>query len=57
MWAVETLRTKHVTGDSRAPKGSPEATPMKTSEVALSAANKLIQGDWPVWADRDKNDP
>jgi prepilin-type N-terminal cleavage/methylation domain-containing protein/prepilin-type processing-associated H-X9-DG protein len=57
VWAVETLRVKHVTGDSRAPKGSAQATSIKTSEIAKSASNKLIQGDWPWWADRDKNDP
>jgi len=57
VWAVETLRVKHVTGDSLAPKGSPEATPMKTSEVSISPSNKLIEGDWLWWADRDKNDP
>ncbi|MBX3732558.1 MAG: type II secretion system protein [Verrucomicrobiae bacterium] len=57
VWAVETLRVKHVTGDSRAPRGSPQGTPIKTSEIAISAANKLIQGDWPWWADRNKNDP
>jgi prepilin-type N-terminal cleavage/methylation domain-containing protein/prepilin-type processing-associated H-X9-DG protein len=53
-WSVETLRIKHVTGSSKAAKGSAEATPMKTSEVARSPANKLITGDWPWWADRDK---
>ena len=52
VWAVQTLRVKHVTGDSMAPKGSPEATPMKSSEIARSPSNKLIQGDWPWWADR-----
>ena len=57
VWAVETLRVKHVTGDSKAAKGSKEATPIKTSEIALGSSNKLIQGDWPWWADRDKNDP
>ena len=57
VWAVDTLRVKHVTGDSKAARGTPEATPMKTSEIAISAANKLVQGDWPWWADRDKNDP
>jgi prepilin-type N-terminal cleavage/methylation domain-containing protein len=56
VWAVETLRIKHVTGDSTAP-GTPNGTPMKTSEIARSPSNKLIQGDWPWWADRDKNDP
>jgi len=55
-WGVETLRTKHVMGDSTALKGSPEATPMKTSEVATSPSNKLIQGDWVFWPDRDKSD-
>ena len=30
---------------------------MKVSEIARSPSNKLIQGDWPTWADRDKNDP
>jgi prepilin-type N-terminal cleavage/methylation domain-containing protein/prepilin-type processing-associated H-X9-DG protein len=57
VWAVETLRVKHVTGDSTAPRGSPQATPMKTSEIGLSPSNKLIEGDWLWWADRDKNDP
>jgi prepilin-type N-terminal cleavage/methylation domain-containing protein/prepilin-type processing-associated H-X9-DG protein len=57
VWAVETLRVKHVTGDSEAPKGTPAATPMKTSEIAVSPSNKLIEGDWLWWADRDKSDP
>jgi len=57
VWAVETLRIKHVTGDSLATKGTPQATPMKTGEIARSPSNKLIQGDWPWWADRNKNDP
>ena len=56
-WSVDTLRTKHVMGDSKAARGSPEGTPMKTSEVAQSPSNKLIQGDWVFWPDRDKNDP
>jgi prepilin-type N-terminal cleavage/methylation domain-containing protein/prepilin-type processing-associated H-X9-DG protein len=56
VWSVETLRVKHVTGDSTRP-GSKEGTPIKTSEIARSPSNKLIQGDWIWWADRDKNDP
>ncbi len=55
VWSVETLRVKHVTGDSRAP-GTPQGTPIKTSEIGRSPSNKLIQGDWPWWADRNKND-
>lgn len=54
VWAVETLRIQHVTGDSLAARGSPQARPMKSSEIARSASNKLISGDWPWWADRDK---
>jgi prepilin-type N-terminal cleavage/methylation domain-containing protein/prepilin-type processing-associated H-X9-DG protein len=57
VWAVKQMRVKPVTGDSRAPRGSAEGTPIKTSEIARSASNKLIQGDWPWWADRNKNDP
>lgn len=56
VWAVETLRIKHVFGDSGAP-GTPNGTSMKASEVARSPSNKLLMGDWPWWADRDKNDP
>jgi len=57
VWAVEMLRVKHVTSDSKAAKGTPESRSMKTSEVARNSSRKLIQGDWPWWADRDKNDP
>jgi prepilin-type N-terminal cleavage/methylation domain-containing protein/prepilin-type processing-associated H-X9-DG protein len=57
VWSVETLRVKHVTGDALAAKGTPQATPMKASEIAKSASNKIVEGDWPVWADRDKKDP
>ena len=55
VWSVETLRVKHVTGDSGNPN-SPEGKPIKTSEIARSASNKLVQGDWPWWADRKKED-
>jgi prepilin-type N-terminal cleavage/methylation domain-containing protein/prepilin-type processing-associated H-X9-DG protein len=57
VWGVETLRIKHVTGASLDPVGSPTATPMKLGEIARHPSNKLIEGDWPWWADRDKNDP
>jgi prepilin-type N-terminal cleavage/methylation domain-containing protein len=54
-WAGEAFRVKHITGDSLAAKGSPEATPMRESEIALSPANKVILGDWPWHANRDAN--
>lgn len=57
VWAVETLRIQHVTGDSMAARGKPEATSMKLGDVARHPSNKLIEGDWLWWADRDKNDP
>jgi prepilin-type N-terminal cleavage/methylation domain-containing protein/prepilin-type processing-associated H-X9-DG protein len=57
VWSFETVRVKHVMGDSTAAKGTPAATPIKTSEIARSPSNKLIQGDWPWYADRDKKDP
>jgi prepilin-type N-terminal cleavage/methylation domain-containing protein len=57
VWGVETLRIKHVTGASLDPPSSSTAKPMKLSEIARHPSNKIIEGDWPVWADRDKNDP
>jgi len=55
VWSVETLRIRHVTGDSSSPN-TDQGKSMKTSEIAISASNKLVQGDWPWWADRNKND-
>ncbi|MDP6795325.1 MAG: type II secretion system protein [Verrucomicrobiota bacterium] len=61
VWAVETLRIQHVTGDSnvglRDPWGFPSRRrPMKSSEMNRSPSNKLVTGDWPWWADRKKTD-
>lgn len=55
-WAVEAVRVQHVTGDSEAPKGSPQATPMKSSEMIKGTSNKLVTGDWPWWTGRDKRE-
>ena len=55
MWSVDWFGVKHTTADSNA-RGTPEGTPMKTSEMARSAANKLIQGDWPWMGSRDPGD-
>ena len=57
VWAVETLRVQHVMADSTADRNTPEGKPIKTSEIARSPSNKLIQGEWPWYASRDKNDP
>jgi prepilin-type N-terminal cleavage/methylation domain-containing protein/prepilin-type processing-associated H-X9-DG protein len=57
MWSVDWFRVKHVTGDSRAPRGSYESLPIKTSDFARSPANKIVQGDWHWHGTRDVNDP
>ncbi len=63
VWAVQTLRVQHVTGDSsqaRSPSmkvADDPSQPIKASDIARSPSNKLVQGDWPWWADRDKLHP
>jgi len=53
----DSYRTRHVCGDSRLPAGTYEATPIKGSEVARSAANKIIQAEWDWHAHHDVNNP
>ena len=55
-WAVESVRVQHVTADSRASRGTPQARPMKSAEMVRGASNKIFTGDWPWWSGRDKND-
>jgi prepilin-type N-terminal cleavage/methylation domain-containing protein len=47
-WAIDFIRTRRITGDINAPRGSDEGTSLKSSDIARSAANKIIQGDW-IW--------
>ncbi|MFM7103555.1 MAG: type II secretion system protein [Verrucomicrobiota bacterium] len=47
-WAVDFARTKRVTGDVRAAASTYNGQSMKSSEIALSPVNKIIQGDW-IW--------
>ncbi|KAB2674846.1 MAG: type II secretion system protein [Verrucomicrobia bacterium] len=54
-WAGDFARTKHVTGD-RNNQGTYNGTPMKSSEIAQSAANKIVQGDWPWHPNRGWDD-
>ena len=56
-FAVNTFRTRHVTGDSTAARGTQEATPIKTSLIAQGPANKIIQGDVPWHGNRKPADP
>ena len=53
-WAIDTWRVQHVAGDSRDPINDP---PIKESQIALHASNKLIQGDWAWHGNRDASDP
>jgi len=56
-WAIDSFRVKHTTGDSLAYPGSPEAKPIKQSEISKHPVNKIIQGDWPWHGNRDPNQP
>jgi len=56
MWAVDWFGVKHTTANSRVSPGSPDGRPIKTSEIARSPANKIIQGDWPWHGSRDAGD-
>ncbi len=46
-----------VTSDSGAPSRSPEATPIRGTEIARGPSTKIIQGDWPWHPNRGVNDP
>ncbi|MBI4657434.1 MAG: prepilin-type N-terminal cleavage/methylation domain-containing protein [Verrucomicrobia bacterium] len=52
----DSFRVRHVAGDANLARGSYEGTPIKTSEIARSPANKVIQGDWPWHANRGNLD-
>ena len=56
-FGANSFRTRHVTGDSKAALGTPEATPIKGSLIAQSPVNKIIQGDVPWHGNRKPEDP
>ena len=56
-WAADFARTKHVTGNINAGAGSYDGQSIKTSEIALSSVNKIIQGDWIWHPNRGYTDP
>ena len=56
MWQLNWFGVKHTTANSKGTRGTPEATPIKTGEIAQSAANKILQGDWPWHGSRDSGD-
>jgi prepilin-type N-terminal cleavage/methylation domain-containing protein/prepilin-type processing-associated H-X9-DG protein len=55
-WAVDAFRVRHITGNINAAKGSDEARPIKSSDIARSPANKIMQGDWPWHSNRGNSD-
>ena len=57
MWSVDWFGVKHITGDKGSDPNSDTGKPIKLSEIALRPSTKIVQGDWILWGDRDKNDP
>lgn len=51
-WVGDHFRTRRVTGDSMATRGSPENTPLNEAELLKSPVNKIVHGDWPWHANR-----
>jgi len=47
-WAIDFMRTKRVFGNVDRAASAYDGASMKTAEIASSAANKIILGDW-VW--------
>jgi prepilin-type N-terminal cleavage/methylation domain-containing protein len=56
-WGMDRYRVQHCGGDSQAARGSNDATPIKTSRIAIKPGTKLILSDWPWLGDRNINDP
>ena len=46
-WAADYFRVKRITGNVAALRNAYDGNSMKSSEVARSAANKIMIGDWP----------
>ena len=47
-WAIDFARTKRVFGNSASSRTAYDGQSIKTSEIALSPANKILLGDW-IW--------
>ena len=55
-WQYDAFRVQKITGNNKAPLGTPEATPIKESEISRKPSTKVIQGDWPWHANRSSTD-
>src|SRR5262245_15750581 len=49
----DSFGVRHVNGDAAFPPNSYEGKPIRQAEIALSPANKIIQGDLPWHANRE----
>ena len=47
-WKIDYIRTRRITGDIGVSGNSDQGRSLKTSDIARSPANKIIQGDW-IW--------
>ena len=55
-WAADFVRVRRVTGNISAPRSQDDGRSIKSSEIALSAANKMVIGDWPWHPNRGFTD-
>ena len=55
-WAADFVRVKRVTGNVGASRSAYDGQSMKSSEIAKSAANKIVIGDWPWHPNRGFED-
>ena len=56
-WAADYFRVKRITGNVAAQRKDYDGNSMKSSEVARSAANKIMIGDWPWHPNRGWDNP
>jgi prepilin-type N-terminal cleavage/methylation domain-containing protein len=47
-WVADFVRVKRITGDVNGDRNTYSGKSMKTSEIAISPSNKILQGDW-IW--------
>jgi len=56
-WKWDQFRIRRITGDPLANSATDEGKSLKTSEIAVSPSNKLVQGDWIWYVTRGVTDP
>jgi prepilin-type N-terminal cleavage/methylation domain-containing protein len=56
-WKWDQFRIRRVTGDAAANPSTDEGQSLKLNDIAVSPANKLVQGDWIWYVTRGVDDP